>query len=768
MTLRLNISRSHASLILFNSADLMKFSNKWLKSYRFLACTLITLLFMAHTAHWLHIPTLQRMENILYDLRLRTTAVNTVDPRIVIIDIDEESLAKEGRWPWRRDKLAYLVDMLFDYYNVKLLGFDVVFSEPDTSGGVELLEKLASGPLQKDAGFLSTLETMRPQLSYDDMFAKSLENRPVVLGYIISHIAEKTPEVGMLPTPLAAANEHPFNSLLFQGKSYAANLPKLQTAAMSAGFFNNPNVDEDGVYRRLPLLINYNHQLYESLSLALFRTLLDMPEVKFITGEGYGKIKSNADSQLEGLDVENFHIPVDQSSTLLVPYRGRQGSFPYVSATDVLNGVVTQETLKDKIVILGTTAAGLLDLRVTPVQNVYAGVEIHANILSGLLDQTIKSRPGNILGVELVELLLICLLAIFIFPRVPVFLSAIIFSVLLVGGTAFNFYCWAIWNIDTMLATPITLLTALYGIQIFFGYFFENRKKKQMSNMFGQYIPPELVEQMSHSDEEFSLKGESREMTVLFSDVRGFTTISEGMEPQELCELINDILTPVTRVIHEHKGTIDKYIGDAIMAFWGAPMHNPQHAAYAVKAGLAILQTLTLIHEKFKAKGWPEIDIGIGINTGKMSVGNMGSQFRIAYTVMGDAVNLGSRLEGLTKQYGVKMIVSESTLLAAPEFTYRELDKVRVKGKHKPITIYEPLGVTADISSEQLQILDLLNQGLHSYRQQQWGAAQVIFERLAEQYPHDKLYSKYLERIAYYLESPPGTDWDGAFTYTSK
>lgn len=286
--------------------------------------------------------------------------------------------------------------------------------------------------------------------------------------------------------------------------------------------------------------------------------------------------------------------------------------------------------------------------------------------------------------------------------------------------------------------------------------------------MFGQYIPPELVEQMSRSDEEFSLKGESREMTVLFSDVRGFTTISEGMEPQELCELINDILTPVTRVIHEHKGTIDKYIGDAIMAFWGAPMQNPQHASYAVRAGLAILQALKTIQKDFKAKGWPEVDIGIGLNTGTMSVGNMGSQFRIAYTIMGDAVNLGSRLEGLTKQYGVKMIVSESTLLAAPEFTYRELDKVRVKGKHKPITIYEPLGVTEDISSEQLQILDLLNQGLHGYRQQQWAAAQLIFEQLAERYPHDKLYPIYLERIAYYLEAPPEIDWDGAFTHTSK
>ncbi len=727
----------------------------------------MTLLFMAHTAHWLQIPTLQRMENILYDLRLRTTVINTVDPRIVIVDIDEQSLAKEGRWPWRRDKLAYLVDMLFDYYNIKLLGFDVVFSEPDTSGGIDLLEKLASGPLQKNTDFLSTLETVRPQLSYDDMFAKSLENRPIVLGYFASHINEKTPEIGILPTPLAAADELSFSSLLFKEKSYTANLAKLQTAAMSGGFFNNPNVDEDGVYRRLPLLINYNHQVYESLSLALFRTLLGMPAVNFIIGENYGGSEANS-HRLEGLDIESFHIPVDESSTVLVPYRGRQGSFPYISATDVLNGVADLEKLKDKIIIIGTSAAGLLDLRVTPVQNVYAGVEVHANILSGLLDQTIKSRPSYILAAEITELMIICLLGVFIFPRLPVFLSAIVFGILLIGGTAFNFYCWAVWNIDTLLATPITLLTALYGIQLFFGFFFESRKKKQMGNMFGQYIPPELVEQMSQSDEEFSLKGESREMTVLFSDVRGFTTISEGMEPQELCELINDILTPVTRVIHEHKGTIDKYIGDAIMAFWGAPMHNPQHASYAVRAGLAILQALTTIQKDFKAKGWPEVDIGIGLNTGKMSVGNMGSQFRIAYTIMGDAVNLGSRLEGLTKQYGVKMIVSESTLMAAPEFVYRELDKVRVKGKLKPITIYEPLGLIEDISSDQMQILDSLNQALHSYRQQQWPDAQIIFEQLNEQHPHDKLYSIYLDRIAYYLESPPETDWDGAFTHTSK
>ena len=743
----------------------MKLSNKSLKKYRFLTCVFVTVLFMAHCAHWLTIPTLQRMDNIFYDLRLRSTAVNTVDPRIVIVDIDEKSLAQEGRWPWRRDKIAYLVDMLFDYYQIKLLGFDVVFSEPDTGSGIDLLEKLASGALHNDPLFLSALDSMRSKLSYDDILAKSIENRPVVLGYFTSHKLEKISEIGVLPKPLSTDSQL-FSKLLFTEQSYVANLPKLQEKSKYAGFFNNPSVDDDGVYRRVPLLINYNHQIYESLSLALFRALLEQPTVKFMTGENYGQ--HEADSRLEGLNIQGFHIPIDKKSILLVPYRGRQGSFSYISATDILNGLVAPEQLKDKIIIVGTTAAGLFDSRATPVQNVYAGVEVHANILSGLLDQTIKSRPSYMLAIDLIELLFICLVAVALFPSLSVLSSALLFACLVIVGIGFNFYNWIYLNIDALLATPLSLLTLLFGIQILFGFFLESRKKKQLGGMFGQYIPPELVAQMSQSDEEFSLKGESREMTVLFSDVRGFTTISEGMDPQALCELINDILTPVTRVIHDNKGTIDKYIGDAIMAFWGAPMHNSQHASFAVNAGLAILQTLNAIQGAFKAKGWPEIDIGIGINTGKMSVGNMGSEFRIAYTVMGDAVNLGARLEGLTKQYGVKMIVSEFTSQAAPEFTYRELDKVRVKGKLSAVTIYEPLGLAKDLSIEQSQLIDTLNEALLSYRKQQWAEAQQIFTSLAKAYPEDKLYPLYLERIAYYLQSPPGVDWDGAFVHTSK
>ena len=739
----------------------MILSNKQLKIYHWLISLILTLLFLTHTAGQFKIPTLQRIENILYDVRLRITMPNTVDKRIIILDIDEKSLVQEGHWPWRRDKLADLVDILFDYYGAKLVGFDVIFSEKASNDSITTLEKLAKNQLQNDANFISAIEKIRPELSYDDRFSHSLQNRPVVLGYFFSHHDEQNNEIGQLPVPLSNTNDD-FTHLLFDAKSYIANLPTLQSSALSGGYLDNANVDEDGVYRRLPLITSYKHQLYSTLSLSLFHQLLGTPPVEFITSNDYGE------NRLEGLKIAGFTIPVDHSGNLLVPFRGKQKSFQYISVTDVLNGEVAVSELHDKIIIIGTSAAGLLDLRSTPVQNVYAGVEVHANILSGLLDQSVKSRPTYIIAAEMLELALLFILSMLLFPRVSIIASAFIFLIFSGVMTTFNFYLWSLKNIDTHLATPLILFSLLYGGQMFFGFFFENRKKKQLSNIFGQYIPKELVDEMSNSDEEFSLKGESREMTVFFSDVRGFTTISESLEAAELCDLINAILTPVTRIIHENKGTIDKYIGDAIMAFWGAPMYNDKHAYLAVKAGLNIINEFDTINAHFKLKNWPEVDLGIGLNTGDMVVGNMGSEFRIAYTVMGDTVNLGSRLEGLTKQYGVKMIVSESTRKAAPEFAYRELDWVRVKGKNKPIKIYEPICEQAYLKESDQKTLDLTCHAIEFYRKQSWNEAQTLFSQLHNLKPHDLLYTIYLDRIAYFRENPPNSDWDGTFTHTSK
>jgi adenylate cyclase len=273
---------------------------------------------------------------------------------------------------------------------------------------------------------------------------------------------------------------------------------------------------------------------------------------------------------------------------------------------------------------------------------------------------------------------------------------------------------------------------------------------------------------MSRDPQHYSLKSEKLELSVLFTDVRGFTTISEGLDASDLSELMNQYLTPMTRIVHESKGTIDKYIGDALMAFWGAPLRDSHHAARAVAAGLEMLKALETLNVQFEKKGWPEIRIGVGINTGPMSVGNMGSQFRRSYTVLGDAVNLGSRLEGITKQYGVAFIVSETTAMHAPEFFYRELDKVRVKGKAEPVTIFEPLGLRDQVDPRVMEDAKLFHNALRLYRQQDWDAAEKVLQELASVEPDTYLYKLYLERIGMFRQEPPPDEWDGVFTYMTK
>jgi adenylate cyclase len=326
------------------------------------------------------------------------------------------------------------------------------------------------------------------------------------------------------------------------------------------------------------------------------------------------------------------------------------------------------------------------------------------------------------------------------------------------------------WNNNLILplASPMLLIVLIFMLHMTYGFFIESRGKRQLANLFGHYIPPELVDEMSESPEEFSLDGENREMTVLFSDVRGFTTISEGMDPKELTQLMNALLTPMTRVIHKNRGTIDKYMGDAIMSFWGAPLADTEHARHALYAAMEMIDELKIMQEDFKQRGWPAVNIGIGLNTGNMNVGNMGSEFRMAYTVLGDAVNLGSRLEGLTKNYGVNIIVNESTKAAIPEFLFRELDLVRVKGKNEPVAIFEPLGHKNDVEKSVTEELSTYRKALANFRVQAWDKAELDFFNLQRNYPDRYLYQVYLERITVYRNESPGDDWDGVFTHTSK
>lgn len=730
----------------------------------------VLLLFIFHAASWLRLGLVDRLDNMTYDQRLKLTMPKTQERGIVIVDIDEKSLSAEGRWPWGRAKLATLVDKLFADYKARLVGFDIVFAEPDNSSGLEILEHLGATDFRDDAAYQARLADMRQRLDYDQIFADTIGRYPVVLGYYFSLggvAGQEVAKIGALPPPTFVKGTFTGKNIAFRtARGFGANLDKLQQNAVGGGHFN-PELDADGVVRRVPMLIEYDGGYYASLSLEVARLALGAKHVEprfeqplFGGNRGY--------PGLEWLTVGPRVIPVDRNVQTLVPYRGKRGSFPYVSATDVLNGSIDRELLNGAIVLVGTTAPGLLDLRSTPVEEVYPGVEIHANLIAGILSGHLKQLPEYTLGAEVLLLLLFGITMAVIAPVLSPLWATLLAAGLSASYVGFNLLVWSLADFVLPLASGLLMLLSMFIVNMSYGYFIETRGKRQLTGLFGQYVPPALVDEMSRRPEAYSLEAESREMTVLFSDVRGFTTISEGLNPKELSALMNQFLTPMTRIIHERRGTIDKYMGDAIMAFWGAPLEDHAHALHAVQAGLDMLAKVEEINRSFRTRGWPEIRIGIGINTGPMSVGNMGSEFRMAYTALGDAVNLGSRLEGLTKNYGAALLVSETTKEAVPEYTYREVDRVRVKGKEQPITIYEPLCLREEVDAKLKAELKLHRDTLRLYRAQEWDSAEMNFLNLQRNSRAPGLYSLYIARVAQFRKSPPPKGWDGVYVHTEK
>jgi adenylate cyclase len=312
------------------------------------------------------------------------------------------------------------------------------------------------------------------------------------------------------------------------------------------------------------------------------------------------------------------------------------------------------------------------------------------------------------------------------------------------------------------------MIGTLYLLNMAYGFFVEDRAKRQITGIFGTYVPKELVEEMSKNPTSYSMQGESRDMTVLFSDVRNFTSISEGLSPTELTAMMNNYLTEMTQAIQTDRGTIDKYIGDAIMAFWGAPLKDEKHAEHALMSALAMQKRVREMGPEYVKRGWPILEMGVGLNCGVMNVGDMGSSFRRAYTVMGDAVNLASRLEGLTKEYGVGILVSENIVKAVPTVVYCELDRVRVKGKLEPISIYEPIGKVGVVNNKLLDEIDRFHRALEHYRAQRWDEAERALKVLAETNPKRKVYREFTRRVTDLRANPPGKNWDGVFTFATK
>ena len=732
---------------------------------------LLLLLFVMHVVtdrgqlfHWNFID---QIENIAYDARVILSTKESVDDRIVIVDIDEKSLSQIGRWPWGRDKLAVMTNKLFDHYKVELVGFDVVFAEPDNSSGLQILDKLARNEFKGVTQYQQRLKQIRSSLDYDQLFIESLKDRPVILGYFFESFTEgeEVIKVGKLPKPVFSAKE--FAGTDFDppaAEGYGASLESITDSAYRAGHFN-PYLDEDGSVRRVPLFYEFNDNYYESLSLAMLRYIMKSESVDPVYGFNFYLSNYNSPDYFK---VGNRKIPVDKHSNVLIPYRGKEASFPYVSAVDVINGEVDKEILHDKYIFVGSSAKGLFDLRNTPVQSAFPGVEIHANLISGVFDNRVKEKPYYILGGEVMILVILGLLMALVVTTLSPLTATLTTLGVLLFVFILNFVAWTQMNLVIPIAASILMILAMFLLDMSYGFFITKRGERQIAGLFGQYIPPELVEEMSNDPSRYTLEAEVRELTVLFSDIRSFTSISEAMDAKDLSDLLNEYLTPMTNIIQKYRGTIDKYIGDAVMAFWGAPINHPEHAKLAIDAAMEMLTTLKQMNKGFIAKGWPELKIGIGLNTGPMRVGDMGSDFRKAYTVMGDAVNLGSRLEGMTKQYGVELLVSEYTKQAVPDYLFRELDKIRVKGKDEPVIIYEPICLKQDVTKALKDEIKLYRQAVAYYREQNWDMAEMQFLNLLNSSGGTKLYQAYIDRIQELRANPPGPGWDGVYTFTTK
>ena len=732
---------------------------------------------IAQAAGYLSLRFVIQLDQAIADARLRALMPRTLDPRVVIVDVDEKSLSEIGRWPWGRDQMAALTDELFLHQRAAVVGFDMLFAEPDTGSGLPVLERLA-GEVPELA---ARLPRWRAELDHDQRFARALAGQNAVLGYYLTSDrgGRKT---GSLPAPA-------LDAALLQGRStqithwdgYAANIDMLARAAPTAGYFNF-SPDADGLVRSLPLVAELAKEHHEALALAMFRRFTGGPNVlpMFAAQRGLTQTHDALTAVVLEQRGQRQTIPVDEHGRVRVPFRGAGGpgggSFEYLSASDVLKGRVVPAHLAGKLVLVGSSAPGVYDQRSTPVAAVYPGVEVHANLLSGLLDARVPVQPDWAGGYEILLLLAIAAALTWGLPRLRAARAAQFAALLIVVLVVLNLWAYGAQGLVLPLASPLLLVLLIYVGTTVWAYIVEGRSRRSLARLFGTYVPPELVEEMARDPARYDMRAENRELTVMFCDMRNFTQVSERLAPEDVRGLVNRFFSSMTAAIRAHRGTLDKYIGDAIMAFWGAPLSDSDHALHAVQAALAMAQRLSALNGDLRERGLPQIGVGIGLNTGLVCVGDMGSDMRRSYTVMGDAVNLASRIEALTRHYGVDVLAGEATFqatqnTAAAGFRWVEVDRVRVKGKQRPVTLFTPISEAALqplTFDDEMRLWDLV---LTPYRLQHWDEAQARLQTLQDRFDRSPLlglYQQFAGRIHHYRSAPPPADWDGAHTFDSK
>jgi adenylate cyclase len=711
------------------------------------------------------------------DLRMVSRGELKPGNETVIATIDEQSLAELGRWPWPRTTIARLVDRL-KADGARAVGFDIVFAEPDTNANLKTIDALAR-EIQKSGlatpSVTNLLNKKRGEADTDAILAASIEQAGnITLGYFfhfprksnekeLAHITQQRIKENAARiensryTMINSTSDQSDDSFLPRAFAPEANIGKLSEPAQNSGYFNMLP-DRDGSNRWAPLVIAFDDNYYAALSISLVQAYLDFPALT-LNLESYG---------VKSIGIGDINVPTDESGRLLINYMGKARTFPHYSVADILSGKTPTEAFRDKIVLVGATAVGIYDLRVTPFSSAYPGVEIHATIIDNILHRNFLKHSTTTHFIDICAIIFFGLMIGLLIPRLaPV--TGMIAAFLIVCAFVFiNFLVFFKFNIWLNLVYPFVSMILIYlGITIYH-YFKEEREKRKIRGAFQYYLNASVINDMLKDPAKLKLGGDKKNLSVMFSDIRGFTSISEKLTPEELVALLNEYLTAMTNKVFEYDGLLDKYIGDAIMAVFGAPLEQQDHAKRACLTALGMMKELHQLQKKWKAEGRPVIDIGIGINSGDMVVGNMGSTMRFDYTVMGDMVNLASRLEGTNKEYGTNIIVSEFTYQMVKDIMCcRELDGVRVKGKYKPVKIYELLAEKKD-EAEYLGLIDAFAAALALYREAKWDEAIAAFQKVLDIKPGDFVSTMYMERCRNLKEHPPALPWDGVFVMTKK
>lgn len=700
----------------------------------------------------------ERIRNISYDIQLENRLFirpPAISPNIVIVDIDDKSVKIEGRWPWNRRKIADLITRI-QKQNPLAIVLDLIAAEKQENIAETVLKAVKNNPKYNSACTTELSKTLN-LFEEDALLARAISTSSVYLPFIF---LPNTLKENTLPSPLQSLTKDELDGInFFKASGYICNLDIFQSASKGGGFINAAP-DSDGVFRRSAVIGEYNNNLYSSLSLFTISSIFG-DKVKLKTVKYGEKIK------LEGVNVGDGFISTDDRGYAFIPYVGESHTFPYFAATDILHDNVRPDAFFGKIVLIGMTATSQSDLHPTPVGPTFPGVEIEATLLNGVLLNGFATIPAWFYVANLFLTFLIGILSVFVFPRLGPRLLAIIiifFPALLLLASSWIWiesgYIFYVTDL-IFIVVSIAILNAIYS------YFFETRKREYLESIFGQYVSENHIDEMLKSESsQLILHSEDRVMTVLFADIRDFTTISESMPASEVVAILNAFFTALSEVILKYDGTIDKYVGDEIIAFWGAPLVDQHHVANSLAAALEMQAATRKLNEAGSLPGHTKIQIGVGINTGTMSIGDMGSRYRRNYTVLGDSVNLAARVESLTKLYGVEIMVTEYTQANHPEFIFRKLDKVRVKGKKISVVIYELICKRDALTNEVQDELNLFDKGLNHYFAQQWDEAIRDFKQLLEKKPNIRLYQLFLKRSEDFKSNPPPENWDGIYEST--